>query len=70
MEGLELVYFDPKTVTFIPRLKLELFFLIEKEKSTHGESLFTPPNVSTLDCTLNSNSTAEEAGLIMPPNSP
>ena len=70
VEGLEPVYFDPNTVTFIPRLKLELFFLNKKEKPTLGKSLFTPPNISTPDCTLSSNSTTEAAGLIMPPNSP
>ena len=81
----EPVFFDPVTATLIPQSKLELFFQSEREKTSatptkiHGESLKprarranpSPINakiVSTNVCS--SVSSAEEAGLAMPPTSP
>ena len=81
VEGTEPVYFDPTTVSFIPRSELESFILANKELENHGESQSTPhlssfPLVHDTVCSnsvstlFSSDYTAEEAGLIMPPTSP
>ena len=81
----EPIFFDPDIATLIPQSKLELFFLSKREKTSatptkiHGESLKprarranpSPINAKTVSANVCSSvSSAEEAGLAMPPTSP
>ena len=75
IEGPEPVYFDPVTVSFAPRSKMDYYILQQnKEDAKHGElhPISHPSSCYAVSvCEIFSSfSMVEEAGLTMPPTSP